>query len=138
MKKENLVSSPSSLSPRIEGGRAELKLWKVLRAKQLEGLKFRRQEPIGPFIVDFACFEKRLVIEADGSEHFRGNQKVRDLERDGWLKDRGCRVMRFGNSDILTNMDGVLRNILELTQDKSATDSSAPTGEDEGEGELDD
>jgi very-short-patch-repair endonuclease len=64
-----------------------------LRAKQLEGLKFRRQEPIGKYIADFACHEKRIVIEVDGGQH--STNKERDRERDNWFKEQGYKVLRF-------------------------------------------
>jgi very-short-patch-repair endonuclease len=77
-----------------------------LRAKQLEGLKFRRQEPIGKYIADFACHEKRIVIEVDGGQH--STNKKRDRERDNWFKEQGYKVLRFWNNEVLTNIAGVL------------------------------
>ncbi len=94
---------------------AERWLWKALRGKRLEGLKFRRQQPIDPFIVDFVCFEKKLVIEADGGQHFEGEQKEKDLDRDRWLREQGFEVLRFSNSEIMTSTDGVITRILEHT-----------------------
>ena len=84
-------------------------LWKHLRAKQIEGLKFRRQEPIGKYIVDFVCHEKRIVIEVDGSQH--SIDKAIDKERDEWLKEHGYEVMRFWNNEVLENIEGVLEVI---------------------------
>lgn len=97
----------SGLTPIARGLRkrmteAELRLWKILRGKRLEGLKFRRQQPIGPFIVDFVCFEKKLVVEADGSQHGSGKQKGIDLKRDKWLQEQGFRILRFNDRDILS------------------------------------
>ncbi|GBD98564.1 hypothetical protein BMS3Abin07_00584 [bacterium BMS3Abin07] len=83
---------------------AERLLWKHLRAKQVEGLKFRRQQPIGNYVVDFICLEKSLVIEVDGGQH-AGNKK--DEERDAWLKSEGFKVLRFWNNEVLNNMEGV-------------------------------
>lgn len=85
---------------------AENFLWRYLRAKQLAGLKFRRQEPIENYIVDFACFERRLVIEVDGGQH--AARKLEDRKRDGHLKSSGFKVLRFWNNEILTNIEGVL------------------------------
>jgi very-short-patch-repair endonuclease len=85
---------------------AERLLWTYLRAKQLEGLKFRRQEPIGKYIADFACHEKRIVIEVDGRQH--STNKERDRERDNWFKEQGYKVLRFWNNEVLTNIAGVL------------------------------
>ncbi|OHD71249.1 MAG: DNA (cytosine-5-)-methyltransferase [Spirochaetes bacterium RBG_16_49_21] len=85
---------------------AEKKLWKYLKSKQVKGLKFRRQEPIGSYIVDFACFENKLVIELDGSQHIE--DKENDIERDDWLKSQGFAVIRFWNNEVMNNIDGVL------------------------------
>src|SRR5262245_16541243 len=68
---------------------AERFLWRGLRSRQLAGYKFRRQEPIGPFIVDFVCYEKRLVIELDGGQHAEPNQVAYDTERTAWLVQNG-------------------------------------------------
>ena len=84
-------------------------LWKYLRSKQMEGYKFRRQEPIGCYIVDFACQEKRLVIEVDGGQHSMDAKK--DNERDKWLEGEGYKVLRFWNNEVLANTKGVLEVI---------------------------
>jgi len=89
---------------------AEKLLWKHLRAKQMEGLKFRRQQPIGNYVIDFICLEKSLVIEVDGGQH-ADNKK--DKGRDAWLKSEGFKVLRFWNNEVLTNMKGVLEVIRE-------------------------
>jgi very-short-patch-repair endonuclease len=86
-------------------------LWTYLRAKQLEGLKFRRQEPIGRYIADFVCHEKRIVIEVDGGQH--STNKDKDRERDNWFKVQGYKVLRFWNNEVLTNIAGVLEVIRE-------------------------
>ena len=92
---------------------AERLLWRHLRAHRLCGEKFRRQHPIGPYIVDFMHFGARLVIEADGGQH---NGSATDAVRDTWLRSRGFKVLRFWNDEILLNIDGVLEAILgELT-----------------------
>ena len=83
---------------------AERKLWSALRNRQLNGAKFRRQQPIGPFIADFVCQEHRLIVEADGSQHAEGDG---DARRTAFLESKGYRVLRFWNSDILTNLRGV-------------------------------
>lgn len=88
---------------------AERILWQRLKAKQLNGLKFRRQEQIGHFIVDFICFEKGVVVEADGGQH--ALEKEKDEERTQWLNSQGFTVLRFWNNDILTNTDGVMEAI---------------------------
>jgi len=83
---------------------AEKKLWHLLRSRQLEGAKFRRQQPIGPFIADFVCQERRLIIEADGGQHSHSST---DRARTEYLEGVGYRVLRFWNNDILNNLDGV-------------------------------
>jgi primosomal protein N' (replication factor Y) len=74
----------------------------------LAGYKFRRQHPIGPFVVDFACLGHQLVIEADGGQHAESGA---DAARTRWLEAQGWRVLRFWNGDILDNLDGVLETI---------------------------
>jgi len=91
---------------------AETKVWTHLRDKRLDGLKFRRQQPIGPYIVDFACLDKRLIIEIDGGQH---NQESVDLERDKWLTEQGYLILRFWNNDVFQNTNGVLETIREAS-----------------------
>jgi very-short-patch-repair endonuclease len=88
---------------------AEALLWKKLRARQLRGIKFRRQQPIEEFIVDFVSFEKRLIIELDGGQHAEARQ--RDMERDRLLRSHGFEVLRFWNNEVLENIGGVLEVI---------------------------
>ena len=93
---------------RREMTNAERKLWGLLRNRQLEGAKFRRQQPIGPFIADFVCQESRLVVEADGCQHA---ESISDTRRTAFLESKGYRVLRFWNGDILNNLDGVAQVI---------------------------
>jgi very-short-patch-repair endonuclease len=86
-------------------------LWTYLRAKQLEGFKFRRQEAIGRYIADFVCHEKRIIIEVDGGQH--STNKDRDKKRDNWFNEQGYTVLRFWNNEVLTNISGVLDVIRE-------------------------
>ncbi|MEO5809519.1 MAG: endonuclease domain-containing protein [Sphingomicrobium sp.] len=88
---------------------AERKLWQVLRSRQFEGAKFRRQQPIGPFIADFVCQAHRLIVEADGGQH-AGSES--DRSRTAFLEAAGYRVIRFWNHDILQNLDGVAQLIV--------------------------
>lgn len=85
------------------------RLWSVLRGRRLHGFKFRRQHPLGPYVLDFACVEHRLVIEADGGQHADCR---RDQRRTAWLEARGWRVVRFWNNEILANTEGVQDAIL--------------------------
>ncbi len=86
---------------------SEVALWKHLRGSKL-GHRFRRQEPIGPYIVDFVCFDRRLVVEADGDHHEKSRH---DARRDAYLRREGFRVLRFWNDDIALQMEWVLREI---------------------------
>src|SRR5258707_449744 len=79
---------------------AERRLWSALRDRRLDGYRFRRQCPIGPFIADFACTRERLIVEADGGQHSDSNT---DDRRTAWLQNRGWRVLRFWNNEILRN-----------------------------------
>ncbi len=91
---------------------AERRLWQGLRRNQINGCKFRRQQPIGPYIVDFVCFEKRLIIEVDGGQH--AQQLEDDLARTEWLRSQGFQVLRFWNNQILREIDSVKAAILEF------------------------
>ena len=90
---------------------AEQLLWKQLRLKQIEGFKFRRQQPIDKYIVDFVCFERRIVIEVDGGQHTTQNKD--DVIRDTYLRQQGFHVLRFWNNEVLQNTNGVLEVIRE-------------------------
>ncbi|MBN1887291.1 MAG: DUF559 domain-containing protein [Thermoflexales bacterium] len=89
---------------------AESKLWTVLRGRQFSGYKFRRQHPIGRFIVDFYCAEARLVIEIDGDSH--AEQVEYDATRTDWLAQHGYRVIRFVNRDVLHQLEAVTEQIM--------------------------
>jgi very-short-patch-repair endonuclease len=91
---------------------AEKALWRRLRNRQLDGFKFRRQQIIGAYIVDFVSLEDKFVIEVDGGQH--AWEKDKDRERDGWLQEQGFRVLRFWNNDVLENLEGVLERIEAL------------------------
>lgn len=90
---------------------AETLLWGRLRRKQLNGLKFRRQHPLGPFIADFYCAACRLVVEVDGDVH--ASQQERDEVRTEQFEAHGYRVIRFDNDDVLNDIEGVLAAIAE-------------------------
>jgi len=98
---------------RIKQTDVERLLWRYLRSKRMANLKFRRQEPIGKYIVDFVCFEKKIVIELDGSQHIESNNSEKDRERDKWLSNEGFLVLRFWDNDIFKNLEGVLEAIRE-------------------------
>lgn len=82
---------------------AERALWRHLRLRQLDEHKFRRQQPVGSYIVDFICIEKRLVVELDGGQH--SEQVASDAERTAWLEGEGFRVLRFWNHEVLKDIE---------------------------------
>jgi len=89
----------------------ERRLWRELRGKQVKGMRFRRQHPIGPYIADFVCLEKRLVVEVDGGQHAEPAHVAHDRRRDGWLEREGYRVIRFTASEVMSNTAGIVRLI---------------------------
>ena len=94
---------------------AELILWNRLRSRAIGGYKFVRQEPIGPYVVDFVCRERRLIIEVDGGQH---TGEI-DGPRDNWLRSHEYRVLRFWNNDVIRNIDGVLETIATALDDET-------------------
>jgi very-short-patch-repair endonuclease len=86
-------------------------VWAALRGHRMNGASFRRQTPIGPYIVDFVCHAANLVIELDGGQHFEPEHAARDARRDAFLANKGFRVLRFNNYDVMTNRQGVLETI---------------------------
>ncbi|NQD36823.1 endonuclease domain-containing protein [Permianibacter sp. IMCC34836] len=105
---------------------AEQLLWRHLRAHRLNGEKFRRQQPLGPYIVDFIHFDARLIVEADGGQH---NGSIRDQNRDAWLEQQGFKILRFWNNDILNNTDAVLTVIFEAVSGPLSPSPSPARGE---------
>ena len=111
MEKPTLVTKAKEL--RETETEAEHKIWSLLRAKKLNGIKFRRQENIGNYIVDFVSFEKKLIIEVDGGQHNSEENKTSDEARTAWFESQGFRILRFWNNEVLSNMDGVMARIKE-------------------------
>ena len=111
---------------------AEGLLWHYLRNKQLGGYKFRRQQPIGPYIADFACLSRKLLVELDGGQHVEEGDD--DQKRDAYLQEQGYRVLRFWNHEVFENCFGVLERIFEeLTYPPPHQPSPAPsTGSGQG------
>ena len=95
---------------------AETRLWGYLRNKSLQGFKFNRQVPIGPFIVDFMCHQAMLVVEVDGATHGEDDETKYDERRTAFLNEQGYRVMRCYNADVFENLSGVLDTILIALQ----------------------
>ena len=106
---------------------AENLLWKKLRGKQLEGYKFRRQEPVGPYIVDFVNFEKGIVIELDGGQH--AIERENDKKRDAWLNAEGFNVLRFWDNEIFDNLEG----IVEVVRKRLFSPSPGPSHKGRGD-----
>ncbi len=89
----------------------EAQLWLQLKGRKLEGLKFRKQHPVGPYILDFYCSEARLAVEVDGSVHGDPDQARHDARRTAWLAERGIAVLRVQASDVRDELEGVLNAI---------------------------
>jgi very-short-patch-repair endonuclease len=96
----------------------ERKLWRAVRGKQLDGARFRRQHPIGRYIVDFVCLERRLIIEMDGGQHTEDAHVASDARRDAWLASEGSRVLRVSSAEVYGNLTGVVDTIWAALQDK--------------------
>jgi very-short-patch-repair endonuclease len=93
----------------------EVLLWRELR-KRPDGLKFRHQHPAGPYILDFYCAEHDLAIEVDGEAHSRGDRPERDAARDEWLRLRQVRVLRINASEVLGDLDAVIRHVIDIAR----------------------
>lgn len=91
----------------------EARLWQILRARPAQ-LKFRRQHPVGPYVADFYCPRKRLIIEVDGMAHEMGDNPQRDERRDEWLRERGYRIVRIPAVEVKRDVEAVLHHILGL------------------------
>jgi very-short-patch-repair endonuclease len=105
----------------------EKRLWRELRKLKAEaGLHFRRQAPIGPYVVDFACHAARFIVEADGGIHVLTAE--RDAQRDAWLAGRGYRVIRFTNAAIAENIDAVIQRITADCRADTPTLNPSPQG----------
>ena len=90
----------------------EVLLWQQLRGRRLEGLRFRRQHPVGPFILDFFCAEAHLAVEVDGASHYVGNRQEQDAYRDRWLSESGIHTLRLPASLVLKDLNAALHTIL--------------------------
>jgi len=95
---------------------AEQRLWRVLRDRRLAGVKFRRQHPVGRYVLDFYCPALRLAIELDGGQHFEPQEIRRDAARTAYLEALGIRVLRFTDRELFGEADGVLETIWDAVQ----------------------
>ena len=107
---------------------AERVVWYGVRAHRLNGASFRRQAPIGPFIVDFVCHDARVIVEIDGGQHFEDAHEKRDAQRDAFLAGKGYRVLRFSNHDVMSNRGGVLEAIANAVLGASPSPPSPASG----------
>jgi very-short-patch-repair endonuclease len=103
---------------RLNSTEVEKRVWYRIRNRQIYGAKFRRQQPIGRYIVDFVCHERKMIIELDGGQH--ASPTKYDEKRTTWLKLQGFHVVRFWNNDVIENMDGVLQRIAEELTGRAA------------------
>ncbi len=107
--RSNPIADRRAKALRRQPTNAEQRLWAALRARQFANAKFRRQAPVGPYIVDFICTSAHLAIEVDGGQHASATEY--DSERARYLEEQGFRVIRFWNNEVLENLDGVLARI---------------------------
>jgi very-short-patch-repair endonuclease len=105
---------------------AERKLWWHLRRLTIDHSHFRRQATIGPHFADFACHERRIIIEVDGAQHNGPDNVVRDAERSAYLQAQGYRILRFWNNDVLKNTNGVMEAILAAMHQNEASPPPLP------------
>jgi very-short-patch-repair endonuclease len=104
---------------------AEIKLWSVLRGRQLDGCKFRRQHPFDRYILDFICLEKKLVVEVDGGQHLE--HALQDAERTAYLEKAGFRIIRFWNHEVLTQIDAVKERLWQVLHEDVAPSPPRPS-----------
>ena len=110
---------------------AERQLWRRLRNRQL-GAKFRRQQPLGRYVLDFYCHEHALVIEVDGAHHYQDQQAEADRDRTAWLEAVGLRVLRFTNREVMTELDRVLEQVSLALDDETREPSLQPSPQGRG------
>jgi very-short-patch-repair endonuclease len=96
----------------------EARLWMALRRRAGDGLRFRRQHPFGPFVLDFYCDSAKLAVEVDGYAHMVGDRPQRDERRDDWLAQRYVRTLRIAASDVRDELDGVVGLIIEVARSR--------------------
>src|SRR5690348_4582182 len=120
---------------RVAQTEVEKRLWYRVRNRQLAGCKFRRQAPVGRYIVDFVCFERRLVIELDGGQHAASSEA--DGIRTSWLRSQGFVIMRFWNNEVIDNIEGVLHSVAAMLDQQAASGTTPhPSPLPQGEREL--
>ena len=108
---------PRARALRKSATEAEKKLWEILRRKHIDGLRFRRQFPIGPYFADFVCLPARLIVELDGGQHGDDAAFIYDQKRTAWLEGQRFRVIRFWNLDVFEDIDGVMDRIADAVRE---------------------
>ena len=98
--------------------RHEIRLWACIRPWREDGIRFRRQVVIGPYIVDFACYRPKVVVEVDGGQHTLDDHAMRDAERDAWLESQGFTVFRAWNHEVHSDIDAVIEGLRKIVDDK--------------------
>lgn len=111
MKGQSQRGKQKARAPRKSETDAERKIWQLLRSRSLNDVKFRRQHPVGPYIVDFVCINEKLIIELDGSQHQQ--QQTYDAQRTAFLEQAGYRVIRFWDNDVLLKTENVMQAIYD-------------------------
>jgi len=106
-----MQGSPQARALRGNLTDAEQRLWYRLRNRRFGGYKFRRQVPVGPYVIDFVCMAERLIVEVDGGQH--AQRAAADARRTRYLEGQGYRVVRFWNNEVLGNFEGVLQRLME-------------------------
>ena len=122
MREAETRSRPLARSLRGSLTKAEAVLWAHIRRGALNGWKFRRQHPVGPYVADFACVPAGLIVEVDGATHSTSEQQARDARRTAYLQERGWRVFRVLNTDVYENLDGVMRGLAAALPPLGASD----------------
>ena len=97
----------------------EARLWFAIKGEKLEGVRFRRQHPIGPYVLDFYCAQARLAVEVDGQGHDHPDQIAADRRRTAWLEEQGVAVVRFAAEEVRVNLDGVLEALLAAVRKRT-------------------
>jgi very-short-patch-repair endonuclease len=119
MRGSRLFETIRSRTLRKDQTSAEKRLWEKLRGRRLSGYKFVRQEPVGPYFVDFLCRERALVVEVDGATHSTEEEIAYDQRRDRFLDAEGFRIVRVTNEAVFTEIDGVCETILAAIEGRS-------------------
>ena len=128
---QKIIHNKLQRTLRSEPTDAEQRLWQYLRGRQIEGCKFRRQHPFGDYILDFACLDRKIAVELDGSQHADSTEY--DAERTKSLEKAGFVVLRFWNNEVFENIEGVVQVIIAALVERAST-PSPPNPPLEGEG----